>query len=502
MSRGAPRAVWIAGVAAALLVAVPLVYLAAHALGAAGDPGARLPELFARSAALALVVGVAATGLAFTFAVLVEARDLPFRGAVSVLLVVPLAVPCYVGASAYLAGLAPSGPFGRLLPVALEIEGFGWAAFLLTIYTLPLAYLPIRAALARADGALVEAARTLGRGRWTALAIALRASTPRAVVGGAVLVVLYTLGEFGAVALLRYDAFPRVIYLQFLSAFDRSAAALSSLALIALIGLVLVAATRLDRLAAPASDRSRPLRIVLGRRARWVALAPLLAYVVAAVAVPLGGVLWWLAQPGAGGGRPGAALGATLLGAALALGPAVIAGAAVALLAERTRWGRPLARAVDLGFALPGLVVALGLTFLVLRSLPSLYQSWAPFVAAMVILFCPLAVAAVRGALAGAPPILEEAARTLGATPMAALRRVTLPVVAPGVVAGAALVAIATMKELGASLLLVPPGTSTLATRLWSATDEARYAEAAAPALLLIALAALAAFLAHGRRAA
>jgi iron(III) transport system permease protein len=367
------------------------------------------------------------------------------------------------------------------------------------VYTLPLAYLPIRAAVAGADGALVDAARTLGRGRWSALGQALRSATPRAVVGGAVLVVLYTLGEFGSVSLLRYDAFPRVIYLQYLSAFDRTAAAVSSLGLLGLIAVVLVAAGGLDGGRAPASDRARPLGFDLGPRGRWVALLPFVAYLLVAVVVPVGSILFWLGH-GARARGIAAELGATVGAALLATVPAVIAGASVAVLAERTRWGRPLARAVDAGFALPGLVVALGMTFLVLRAAPSLYQGYVPYAAAMVILFAPLAIAAVRGALAGVPPVLEEAARTLGATPLAALRRVTLPVVARGVLAGAALVAIAVMKELGASLLLLPPGTSTLATRLWSATDEVRYADAAAPALLLVALAALAALLAHGRR--
>jgi iron(III) transport system permease protein len=97
------------------------------------------------------------------------------------------------------------------------------------------------------------------------------------------------------------------------------------------------------------------------------------------------------------------------------------------------------------------------------------------------------------------PSSVEEAARTLGATRRQVFWRVTLPLVRPGVLAGAALLVIATMKELGASLLIVPTGSTTLAKQLWDSTEEARYGDAAAPALVLIALAAVAAFAIEGR---
>jgi iron(III) transport system permease protein len=112
----------------------------------------------------------------------------------------------------------------------------------------------------------------------------------------------------------------------------------------------------------------------------------------------------------------------------------------------------------------------------------------------MMILFVPLAVAAVRSSLAGLPPSLEEAGRTLGATRRQVFWRISFPLLRPALLAAAALLTIATMKELGASLLIRPPGSATLATRLWDATEEARYGHAAAPAFLLILLAGVAAF--------
>ena len=66
----------------------------------------------------------------------------------------------------------------------------------------------------------------------------------------------------------------------------------------------------------------------------------------------------------------------------------------------------------------------------------------------------------------------------------------TAPLVAPGLLAGATLVFLSTMKELPATLLLRPIGFDTLATEVWSATGVSSYSEAALPALVLIVLSA------------
>jgi iron(III) transport system permease protein len=115
------------------------------------------------------------------------------------------------------------------------------------------------------------------------------------------------------------------------------------------------------------------------------------------------------------------------------------------------------------------------------------------------VLFLPLAVGAVRASVAQSPPVLEEVARSLGQAPAAVLRRVTLPLAAPGVAAGAALVFLTCMKELPATLLLRPTGLETLATELWARTETASYAAAAPFAALLVLAAALPTFV-LGRR--
>ena len=151
------------------------------------------------------------------------------------------------------------------------------------------------------------------------------------------------------------------------------------------------------------------------------------------------------------------------------------------------------------GFALPGIVVALALVFFSLRVIPGLYQTWFVLVFAYVVLFLPTSIGAVRSALVRIKPNMEEAARGLGHSPAWVTATVTLPLVAPGLIGGFAIVFLTTMKELPATLLLAPIEYDTLATEVWRAADEAFFAQAAAPALLLIGLAAVPLALIVGR---
>ena len=144
-----------------------------------------------------------------------------------------------------------------------------------------------------------------------------------------------------------------------------------------------------------------------------------------------------------------------------------------------------------IGFALPGVVVALALAFFGANYLRPLYQTVWLLVFAYVVLLLPAALGATRASLHQVSPRLEEAARGLGRTPGQVMRSVTVPLVRPGVLMGAALVFLVSMKELPATLILSPLGFDTLATSIWSASSEAFFARAAAPALTLILISSL-----------
>jgi iron(III) transport system permease protein len=218
--------------------------------------------------------------------------------------------------------------------------------------------------------------------------------------------------------------------------------------------------------------------------------------VLLALVVPVGILVFWLAR-GLASGEPlrllwGAAFNSVYV-SALAAVVAALAALPVAILAVRfPGWVAGLVERLSyLGYALPGIVLALSLVFFGANYAPGLYGTLALLVFAYAVHFLPQAVGATRAALLQVSPSVEEAARGLGRGPARVIATVTAPLASSGIIAGSALVFLTTMKELPATLLLAPLGFDTLATSIWTATSEAFFARAAAPALLLVLFSAL-----------
>jgi iron(III) transport system permease protein len=170
----------------------------------------------------------------------------------------------------------------------------------------------------------------------------------------------------------------------------------------------------------------------------------------------------------------------------------------VALLAVRhpARPGRLLERSTYLVMAMPGLVIALALSYFTVRYAHSFGFQTAPLlIVAYVILFFPLALVGVRASVAHAPVNLEEVARSLGLRRLAVFGRVTLPLIGPGLAASFCLVFLAAVTELTATLILVPPGVQTLATQFWQYQGNLAYGQASQFALVIIAIAAVPSYL-------
>ncbi|MBI1294708.1 ABC transporter permease subunit [bacterium] len=489
---------------------LPLLYLVVRAAGVGWTQATdmllrpRTLQIVFNSVGLATAVTFASLMLALPLAWLTVRTDLPGRRAWTILAAMPLVIPSYVGGFALIATLGPKGMFQELLaPLGVDrlpsIYGFPGALYALTLFTYPYLFLSIRAGLHNLDSAIEEAARSLGYNAWqTFLRVTLPNLRP-AITAGSLLVALYTLSDFGAVSLLRFNSFTRAIYVQYLSSFDRSLASLLALILVLLTVLLLLAErrsrgrARYYRSSAGVLRRGRTIK--LGRY-RWPALIFCAGVVGSALIAPTGVVVYWLVRGLLAGESLlpmwGAIINSVQAGT-LAAVAAVLLALPVAFYQVRHpgRFSNLIYQSAYLGYGLPGIVIALSLVFFGANYATALYQTLAMLIFAYVVRFMPQALGNVQTSLVQINPRLEEAGRSLGLGRRSVFFRITLPLLRPGLLAGAALVFLTTIKELPATLLLGPTGFNTLATQIWSATAEAFFARAAAPALLLLVVSAL-----------
>lgn len=495
----------ISGILVAVSCLIPVLWLARVALGEGDAVGAvlgspHISAVIARSLLLAAGLGLGSAALAIALAWLTHATDLPGRRVFQVALVLPLAVPSYVTGFVVIALFGPTGLWATVasatgLPQPPEVQGlFGVVLALAPAY--PLALLPLQAALARMDPALWEAARSLGDTPRRAFVRVMLPSLRAPAAAGGLLVALYVLSDFGAVSLLRYPTLSYVVYLRYKTPFAREEAAgfallLAAAAIVLMVGYRALRGRHPHPSGAGVARRWRP--VALGRW-RWPAAALCAAVVAYGVVVPMVVVGWWLVRGVAAGNPVGAAIGPawTTVVVAAAAALAVLAVAAPPALLARlgnprfAAWVRGCTQA---GYALPGIVVAIAMVAFAVQWVPAIYQTLALLVFAYAVRFLPLAVETLGDGVERQSPRLLDAARALGCTARQAWLRVAIPSLRPAIAAAGLAVFISVVKELPVTLLLAPPGTTTLATRIWSLTAEAYFTAAALPVLLLLVLA-------------
>lgn len=521
LRKGARRSTWplaLAGGLVAAFVAVPLFYIFLRALGGGSEVWLRLAQtrlvgLLVNTLSLTAAVTLGTVFLGVSLAWLTERTDLPLRRMWRWLLAMPLAIPTYIGAVVHLALMRPRGGYipqllsglaGRTVDTPSPF-GFWGAVFILTIFMYPYVYLLSAAAFRSIHRSLEEASRSLGQSVFSTLWKVVLPVLRPGISAGALLVVLDILAEYGTVALLRYETFSAAIFLQLSGRYDRSAAAVLSGVLIVIALIVLFGELKLQGRARfeQFGGNWRPAPALPLGRWRLPALLFVVSVVAMALVVPIGVLLFWTWQALTGPAPITASLQTgsqglwtfawnSLWSAGLAALIGVLLSLPVALLAVRypTKITRSISRLCQVGYALPGVVVALSLLLLVNRFLPFLYATPLLVVLAYVLRHMPQAIRSSEAALAQLSPTLEEASHSLGRSPLKTFLQVTLRIILPGLFAGGALVFLTSLKELPATLLLRPAGFDTLAVRVWIWAGEGIYTQAAPAALLLILAAA------------
>ena len=402
----------------------------------------------------------------------------------AVLLAAPLAVPAFVNSYAWVSAV-PS------------LEGLWSGVLIATLSYFPLVYIPVAATLSRLDPAIEQSAASLGLGAWRTFFRVVLPQLRIAMTGGALLVSLHLLAEYGAFAMIRFDTFTTAIMVQYQSTFNGTAGNMlaSVLVFFCLILLLLEGRSRGSaRYARVGSGvQGRALRLPL-RGYQLPAQLSLMALTALAFGLPLWVVLRWTF---AGAGSWSAdefiqallqTLGYGLAGAAVTT---VVAFPMAYLAVRHPSWfSKTLELSNYITSSMPGIVVGLAFVTVSIRVVPGIYQTAGVLIAAYVLLFLPRALVNIRSGLAQAPKELDEAAQALGKPPLLSFIRVTLRLTAPAAAGGAALVFLGIVNELTATLLLSPNGTQTLATQFWSKSSEIDYVGAAPYALLMILLSA------------
>ncbi|WP_426959632.1 ABC transporter permease [Muricoccus radiodurans] len=515
----------VGAILAAGLVALPVGALALAAARGSGDLWPHLaryvlPPAVVETALLLAGVGAVAVGAGTGAAWLAACYRFPGRRVLSWALVLPLAMPAYVAAYAWLDVLHPAGPVQaglrgwlglhdpRAIPLP-EVRSLPGCALVMGSVLYPYVYLSARAAFLSQGLGLIRAGRSLGAGGWRLFhQVGLPMARP-AIAAGAALALLEALNDVGAAEFLGVRTLTVSVYVTWITRSSLEGAAQIALMLLAAVAAVLAleawARGRVGdvrSVAEPVPPEPRTLPPVPGLLAAAACALP----VVTGFAIPAAYLLWAAWRRVAAFGLP-PDLDRWVLNSAVLAGAATLlvlpAGLVLAFgargrgMAPRDRTGSALLRAGMLGYALPGGIAAVGLTVAfggmddVLGELgalapPPLLGTAAAVVAAYVVRFLAIPAGGLDAAYGRIPRSADWSARAMGAGPGRLLWRVHLPPLRPALLAAALLVFLDAMKELPATLLLRPLNRETLATALYAEAARGTYEEGAVAALALV----------------
>lgn len=509
---------------AALVIALPLATVLAAAMVPAGAVWwhiwqTSLPELLGNTALLALLVALMAGSAGAVTAWLVTACRFPGRDLLQWALLLPLAMPAYVSGYAWVWLMDVSGPVQSALRDAIgwrygqywfpEMRSLPGAALVLAMVLYPYVYLLCRAAFLAQSTCLLEVSRTLGHSlSRTFWHVALPLARP-ALAAGVALVLMEVLADFGTVQHFGLRTFTTGIYEAWFAMADRGAASQLAAALLLCVALLLALeqASRGGRRFHPMTTRQAPVRpVALPPAKAALALLACALPLTLGFLIPAGTMLSLALRAGdpLAPDRFLPFLWNSLTLAAITAALALVLGAwlAWALRLHPSAPGRFANRAVGLGYAIPGSVIAVG-TLVPFGLFDNALDAWlrahlgvssglllsgtvAALVFAYLVRFLGVALSAIESGLARLKPSLQAAARSLGESPAGAVRRVELPLSRGALLTAAILVFVDTMKELPATLIVRPFDFDTLAVRVYNLASDERLSEASTSALLIL----------------
>lgn len=513
-----------AGLAVATVLALPVLTVAATVLRPTGADVAEflrlvLPRYVANTVWLLVGVGVGTAVVGVGTAWLVSAYRFPGHRLAEGALLLPLAVPAYLLAYTYADLLQYAGPVQSALRAwfgwergypFFQVRSLGGAVFVLIFVLYPYVYMLARAAFLEQSRGVLEVSRTLGHGAAsTFVRVALPLARP-GIVAGLTLVGMEVLADFGTVKYFELDTFATGVYLVWFSFGSVEGAGKLAAWLMGFVVLLvaLERASRGRRRFDPTPSRGRPAADYLRGVRGVAALSACLLPPALGFGVPGAYLLWmawWHGDPLLGPSFVRLALNTFLLaGSTAVLGVVVATVLAYGLRLSPTPLMRFVARVVSLGYAVPGVVVAVGI-LMPFGWMDSVVDAWArrwlgistglvlsgtaaTLVYAYLVRFLAVSLNTVEAGLSRIRPTLEGAARTLGHGPASVLLRVHAPLLRSSVFTAALLLFVDALKELPATLVLRPFNFDTLAVRVYLLASDERLAQASTAGLCIVAV--------------
>lgn len=465
-------------------------------------------------------VGVLVTLIGVSTAWLVTMCDFPGRRFLSVLLLLPLALPTYVSAFAYVEFLGFTGPLQTMLR---ELFGYtsvrqywfpdyrstGGAIIVMSLVLYPYVYLTARASFAMQTASTFDACRTLGSSPWRLFReIGLPMARPAIIIGVA-LALMEAANDIGAVEFFGVRTLTTMIYDVWLNRSNLATAAQLALFFLLIITFLLWMerrARRAQRLYSPTGKMVgfQPFKLQ-GKKMVFAflacALPVLLGFLIPVLVLAESAILYGFDEGISELIKP-AKTSIFLSFAAMVI--TVGAGFLFAYISSLKPAGlwELVVRLTTLGYAVPGVILAIGILMPLAafdNTLDSFMRSVADIktglllsgtsvalIYAYAIRFLPMAFGSSDAGFQRLSPNYAHAARTLGHTQGATLQQVYLPLMRPALVTGGILVFVDCMKELPATLLLRPFNTDTLATRIYDAASLEIFEMGALPALTIV----------------
>lgn len=483
-----------------------------------------LPLMIRNTFLLMMGVGVITFSLGSGLAWLVTVYRFPGQRFFDWALVLPLAVPTYVMGFVYMATFDFAGPvqttlrawFGADLVFPNIRSGTGAILVMgLTLY--PYVYFLARAAFREQSSLTFDAARAMGYSHTrTFLKLVLPMARP-SLVAGVTLASLEAMTDFATVRFFNFPTISEGIVHVWQGMMNRDAAIeLAAVFLLVALGLVMLERALRGRSryyqhgARDGRTGGRITPVVLGGWRRWAATGACFLVFAAAFALPAARLALWtvgdLSRAATATALRTVYTGYVLRTFGLAAVAAVVAVGLALVLAQNARlpehkMGRITARLATMGYAVPGAVIAAGVLITLAgvdRSIATaarwigfnssllLTASIVGLIYAYVVRFMAVAYNSVESSMDKVTPQMDMAARTLGASPRQVLWRIHLPMVKIGLAAGAALVFVDVMKELPATVLLMPFGMETLSVWTYMLAAESLWESAALPALTIV----------------